>query len=121
MTDTDTPRINVTMTDRAPISIGKADWPLIASARGFSGEHRCQSATVWYLCVRLHADGRALVYGGHREGPGGSHSGFREVWSGFLVASADEIVGAIRRVEELLGVPGLGDECISDLPAEQLE
>jgi len=122
-TATDAPNatITITMTDRAPLRVTKDTWPLIASASGHDGQHASQANHAWYLNVRQHADGRSLVYGAHDEGPGGSHSGFRPRWAGFLTPSTDGVVRAIRRVEELLGVPGLGDECISDLPAEQLE
>jgi len=113
--------ITITMSDRSPLRVVRKDWPVIAEATGWDNTHECQANHVWFIRVRQHADGRALVYGEYDEGPGGVYVGFRAARAGSLVSGPDEIIGAIRRVEDLLGVEGLGDECIGDLPAEELE
>jgi hypothetical protein len=56
----------ITLTDRQPVKIVEADWPLIASAKDAwcDNEYDFQAfrKTVWFLGVRQHADGRAIVY-----------------------------------------------------------
>lgn len=122
--------ITVVMSDRPPLKIDLNKWPLVAGAEWFDSEHKCQANRERAIRVREHADGRRLVYGF-----------FDSAWStermrqaGFLIAPSNrdatdgtkmpdekETVRAIRRVAGIIGDDGLGDECIADLPAEELE
>lgn len=61
----------ITLTDRPPVRIGTAHWPIIASASGDDGptDHNKHEQSIahgecrrWILHVRQHADGRTLVY-----------------------------------------------------------
>jgi hypothetical protein len=120
-TTTEEPKkLKITMSERPPVTIVKAEWPLIASATDHDGQVRCQANHEWDIRVREHADGRRLVYGWMQGGNGGMHAHEREVYAGFLVTGADETVRAIRRVAGVIEHDKLGDECIADLPAEEI-
>ncbi len=136
--------IKVTMSERAPLNIDPEVWQLIAEAHWFNGEHEFQANYVRRIFVREHDDGRRLVYGFHTSGNGGAPIGFRGARGGFLIdaverdesafarasdgdveivsSHADEAgtVRAIRRVAGIIGDDGLGDECVADLPAQEL-
>lgn len=135
-TTTETTR-QVTLSDRRPVRIVKADWEPIARANWFSGQHESQANETAYIRVRQHADGRTLVYCERGRGPGGVHAGYRGKAGGFLLepsyvlgdgpdagkrrpTDSDEIIRAIRRCAGIIDLPELGDECIADLPAEEL-
>ena len=138
MTTTD--KIRITMSERRPLLIVKAEWPIIAKADWHDGQIECQANTVRKIRVRQHADGRRIVYGLQEAGNGGQYAGTRNPEGGFLVqpipsisawsgpieittpASPDEenTIRAIRRVAGIIGDAELGDECIADLPAEDL-
>lgn len=97
-------KLTITMSGRRPLSIIKADWPILAPAyRSDGGIH-----------VREHADGRRIVYGYWR------HGGTPE--AGFLVAAGDEeaTVRAILCVGKTFGLEHLANECIASLPPEEL-
>lgn len=51
----------ITMTNRAPVRINQEDWPFLGSKshqiKGYDWEVK------WFLGIRQHADGRAIVYG----------------------------------------------------------
>lgn len=133
-------KITITMTDRAPVTIAKADWPLIARADWHSGKHEREANQVATMRVREHRDGRRLVYGTHGDGPGGMPIGWRGSEAGFLVTptgeamrqptdggalvsgqpDGTETVRAIRRVAGLIDMGELGNALIADLPAEEL-
>jgi hypothetical protein len=136
-----TKKIKITMSERSPLSIDPEQWPLIASADWFNGQLECQANDIRRIKVREHDDGRRLVYGFHTSGNGGAPIGFRGASGGFLIESVrdekreprdtsdgaswvfpdeDGTVRAIRRVAGIIGDDGLGDECIADLPAEEL-
>jgi hypothetical protein len=122
-TMTTTDKIRITMSERRPLLIVKAEWPIVARADWYNGEHERQANTVRRIRVRQHADGRRLVYGLQEAGLGGQYIGTRNPEGGFLVeagASEDETVRAIRRVGGIIGDDGLADECIADLPAEEV-
>jgi hypothetical protein len=132
---TDTPtaprRRTITLTGRAPVSIIEADWPVIASACDISyrgplepEEYRLadEAGTIdeYYLHVRRHAlDGRVLVYGRLRAGHA---SGQRDRRGGEILTDASaDVPAAIRRVAHDCGLPAsLAEDCIEDLPAEDL-
>ncbi len=123
-----TEKTTIVLSDAAPVSIVTANWPVIACAKWWEGEHEFQSFRKARIYVREHSDGRRIVYGwassasSKASGPGG----------GFLVAkpgdrgegqgsSDEETIRAIRRVAGVIDHPELGDECIGDLPAHDLE
>jgi hypothetical protein len=113
-------KLTITMSERRPISIVKADWPLVARADRHDGAVECQANHAWSIRVREHADGRRIVYGYLRAGNGGVPIGWRGAAGGFLIAAGDddETVRAIRRVGGIVDDAALADTCIADLPAE---
>jgi hypothetical protein len=121
-----TTHIKVTLSERPPVSIAVADWPIIASSDDHDGKVECQANTKWYIKVREHADGRRLVYCSKDAGNGGQHAGFRGTYGGWLLAvdahvdMAEQTIRAIRRCAGLIERDDLGAECIGDLPAEEL-
>lgn len=134
-------KITISMSDRPPVSINPKEWPTVAEASGHDGMIRIQANHEWFIRVRKHADGRALVYGRHEAGNGGAHAGWRDRFAGYLVPAAPrnalgspirmtsdgtahdqpaDIIRAIRRVAGVLDMPELGDDCIASLPAQDL-
>jgi hypothetical protein len=116
MTDT----IKITMSERRPITIVKADWPIVARASWQSGVVERQANYVAWIWVRGHKDGRAIVYGAAEAGPGGAPIGYRARRAGYMISGSSEIVRAIRRVGGVIEHNELADECIGDLPEEIL-
>lgn len=123
----------IVLSERRPVTIALEDWPVIADARRFWGGsgHECQANETGYIRVRQHADGRTLVYCSRDSGPGGMEIGYRGAEGGFLLPGAgpvdhpsqshqDEIVRAIRRCGGIINADELADECIADLPAEEI-
>jgi hypothetical protein len=121
MTTTETKTRTITLTDRAPVRIREDLWPIIASARRGDGVVDYQDNHRWYLTVRQHADGRMLVYGSEAGGPGGVHRGYEGACAGEMVEPGGDVVAVIRRVGERARCSeAMQDECIGDLPAEDL-
>ncbi|OGS01709.1 MAG: hypothetical protein A2V88_04350 [Elusimicrobia bacterium RBG_16_66_12] len=124
-TATDT--ITIHLSDRAPVRIADGAWPCIALASWHDGQIACQANKVAYVRARRHEDGRIIVYGALKSGPGGCYAGWRDSRAGYLLGRTgeetptDEIVRAIRRVAGAIGMTELGDECIGDLPPVDLE
>jgi hypothetical protein len=128
MTTTEAPKkIKIPMSERRPLNISETDWPLIASAEEHDGQVECEANHKWAIRVREHADGRRLVYGWLRSGPGGVHAGWRGSEGGFLVPPLghvpddDGTIRAIRRMGGIVDDDKLADECIADMPAESLD
>lgn len=121
---TTTKTIKVTLSERRPVNINPELWPVIASAKTFWGGNGvwCQASEEAWIKVRQHDDGRTLVYCDRDRGNGGMPAGYRGVAGGYLLDSSDsdEIVRAIRRCGGIIGAPELADECIADLPAEEI-
>lgn len=98
----------ITLTDRAPVTIREAAWPIIASAQSFRR---------YSIRVRQHDDGRAIVYAIYDTNYK-YESGTRE---GELLNAGDDIPAAIRRVGERCGCQQCIDACIADLPVVDLD
>ena len=122
MSDTTT-TLTITLSDRRPVEIVRDDWPVVAKSDWFSGQHRSQANEVAWIKVRCHVDGRIIVYGVRESGNGGMPFGYRDTAAGYLVDPDDEngLIRSIRRVAGAIGMQGLGDEAIGDLPAESLK
>jgi hypothetical protein len=119
----------ITLTDHAPVKIREDEWPVVAIAKTWTGGNgvECQANEEMSIRVREHADGRRIVYGVRQAGPGGMAIGYRGAAGGSLVPAvggkADQggTVKAIRMVaDEVIDDVQLGDECIADLPAEEI-
>jgi len=124
--ETITKRRTITLTDRPPVTIVEANWPVIAVALGHEDSARAQrpdyEGDSWAIRVRQHADGRAIVYA--------TFDG-ATAWTGSESRSGGEvltnrpsgagIVSAIKRVGTEVGISDATiRECIADLPAEDL-
>jgi hypothetical protein len=124
MTTTETAskkKITITMSERRPLSVVEEDWPIIARADDHDGQVECQANRVRTIRVREHEDGRRIVYGWLSAGRGGMPAGWRGASGGFLATGEDETVRAIRRIGGIIGDDKLADECIADLPAEDID
>lgn len=107
----------ITLTGRPPVKIRKQDWPVVASARDWEGEHEFQSFRKWRLYVRRHADGRTIVYGVHETAWRGEH----DRRAGELLDASQDVCAAILRVGERVGCDqAVIDACIADLPAVEI-
>src|SRR5216684_1858168 len=100
--------LTITLTGRAPVTVDKAEWPIIASSKRHDGQVEVQANRTWRLAVRQHADGRAIVYGVYDTNWQGAH-GKR---GGELLAAGDDIPAAIARVAEHVGCEDIADECV---------
>jgi hypothetical protein len=131
----------IALTGRAPVLIVEDDWPVIASASE-NDRHGAQigndpnQETDWVIEVREHQDGRMLVlalydYSTLYQDEKSVSLRGGELLDSFTHTSAG-IVAAIQRVGAAIearilsrgdesGVfPRLVEECIADLPAEEL-
>lgn len=120
----------ITLTDRAPVRIDEEQWPEIASARDWDNTHECQANRRWNLRVRQHrVDGRTIVYGTYST----QFQNERGAAAGEIITPPDdapvsedswyvwdEIPAAIKRVAANCGCDRIADECIADLPAQEL-
>lgn len=147
MTDTTTEKKThkITLSERRPVAIALDDWPVIADAERFWGGsgHACQANEEGFIRVRQHADGRTLVYCSRHRGPGGMPIDYRGAEGGYLLPTPnrdgfgaesprrnvhneleptqlDQIIRAIRRCAGIIGADELADECIGNLPAEEI-
>lgn len=69
-------KFKVRLTNLPPVMIDKADWPCIACAEEWPGEHKFQANQVWEVEVRRHADGRTLIFGTYDTNLQGGHSAY---------------------------------------------
>ena len=140
MTDTTTPKKRtITLTGRPPVSIHEDDWPILAEAsyHDWDNQYEFQANQHWRgsLIVRHHNDdgrNRAIVYAvcSYTTQYQGDR-GYVQKAGELLPADAtmEQIVAAIRRVHASIDIVDvdhrdmwrlLADECIADLPAEEL-
>ena len=123
MTTTDKQR-TVTLTDRPPVRISEGTWPVIASTHHRPGSMRNGTPVPDYetdslrITVRQHADGRTIVYAVVDAAT--VWTGTQDSRGGELLDAGADIAAAIRRVGERNGCDSIVDECIADLPAEEL-
>ena len=129
----------ITLTDSRPVTIDEDDWPVTASSGwgDYDNQYEFQANRTADagLKVRQHADGRVIVYGTYRyttqfQG----EDDVRAAAGTVLDEGSDDsnIITAIRETTDYLSsyesLPEnwqpdwrlLADECIADLPAEQL-
>lgn len=145
-TDTAPKTRTITLTDRHPVKIIEADWPVLARGDSDSwtgGDYaRYQQAAShgeiddYKLIVRQHEDGRTLVYGILDAADSAWGAPARgESWRGgvllhphaaesgvnYRALDGHEIAAAIREVGESGGLPdAVIRACIAGLPAEEL-
>lgn len=110
----------ITLTGRPPVKLNDDKWPVIASASRHDGQVECQANRRWNLFVRQckkDGDDRCLVYGVYVT----AWQGESDRRGGEIVDSIDDVPDAVYEVAEYLGFDRrLADECIADLPAEEI-
>lgn len=128
----------ITLTGRPPVKINEDNWPFIASVvdSEHDSQYECQAnrKSKWFVGVRQHEDGRAIVYATYGYETQLQHESDLYVKRGVLLeegATTQQIVSAIEEVCADMGsAEHHGDdaerwsrlvhECIADLPAEEL-
>ena len=116
-------KFTITLTDRAPVTIVRAEWPVIASATDRPGSILRGTPVPDYetdefrLTVRQHADGRSIVYGVIDAST--EWTGTEDWRGGELLADGGELVAAITRVGDSMPACVRRD-CIADLPAQEI-
>lgn len=122
-TEAKAPKIRtVTLTGKPPVRVREDLWPIIASSRRHDGQVECQANHLWHLTVRQHEDGRTIVYGSEDRGNGGVYRGYEAAYAGEMLEPGSDIASAIIRVgEDARCSKAMQDECISDLPAVDLD
>lgn len=109
--------LTITLFDRKPVTVVKEDWPIVARADEHDGQVEWEATRQHKLIVRQHSDGRAVVYGIHST----KWRNEKDRRGGLLVESAEQIEAVIMEVAERLDFdPWLAQQCIADLPAEEL-
>ena len=128
----------ITLTDRPPVKIDEDNWPVIASAKDYEhdGQVECQAnqKSSWWIKVRQHEDGRTLVYAGYSYDTNWQNARSLAHKHGQRLPSGpvDDICHAIKSVcadmeagehdgDDASRWKRLGDECIADLPAEDID
>lgn len=108
----------ITLTNRAPVQIAEASWPVIARGDWTdSPAIPSQANRRASVRVRQHDDGRAIVHGTYQT----QFAGEVDLRAGVLLSAGADIATAIRAVVDDLGAtPRLAAECIADLPAEEI-
>jgi hypothetical protein len=128
----------ITLTGRPSVKIDEDKWPLIASANDaqHDGKMECQANrnSAWFIGVRRHADGRAIVYAIYHYDSAyqnerdlrirrgallGADSTMKDVCCAISEVSAD-IATAEHAGDDANRWQTLRHECVADLPAEQL-
>src|ERR1700683_3663757 len=118
MTDTKTRTRTITLSNRPPVKIKEAEWPMIAKAEWTDNPAiPVQANRTASVRVRQHTDGRAIVYGTYST----QWQGESDLKSGRLLAKGADIAAAIYEVVDDIGVTAtMAAECVADLPAEEI-
>jgi len=125
----------ITLTNRQPVTIDDDAWPLVASAsdKTYEGQVECQSfrTSKWFVGVRQHEEGRAIVYATYSYSTAWPKERAYSAKRGVLLSVSGDTVEAIHEVcSDIAGAeasgddaarwPTLANDCIADLPAEEL-
>jgi len=132
MTDDDK-KTEITMSDRRPIRIVQSDWPIIATANRSDDLNKPRACAPLAagretrIMVREHKDGRRVVSGVQQWSNGEPPNSWRDLKGGMLIGAQsdgkpdeDKTIHAIRYVAGVVQDYRLADECIADMPAEDL-
>lgn len=124
----------ITLTGRPPVKINEEDWPVVAEAsyHDWEGQYSFQSFRTWrgFVRVRQHEDGRAIVYSKCWYDTAYQDERGYEQRAGKLLTNTDNLINAIQEVHAHIDVVDeghrddwrlLAEECIADLPAEELK
>jgi hypothetical protein len=133
---TDSKKRTITLTGRPPVRITDDNWPMLASASDkiWDGQFESQAnrTSKWFIGVRQHADGRAIVYATYNYSTCWQGERDCEKKCGKLLGEGSSIDAIIKAIGEVISdIAGgydeyddtwsrLKAECIADLPAEEL-
>ena len=108
--------LTITLTNRAPVQIATAEWPIIAHGDGHDGKIESEANRKWWLRVRRHGN-RLIAYGAYESNWENENNRRR----GEELTTDEDIPAAIHRVAESLGLEAdFAEEVIATLPAERL-
>ena len=109
----------ITLTNRPPIRISEADWPVIAKADWHDGrEYECDANRKYQIRVRQHENGRQIIYATYST----NYQGERDRRCGLMLDGDQPTVNAINAIAEQIGAPdSLAVDCIASLPPEDVE
>jgi hypothetical protein len=128
----------ITLTNRPPVKIDEDNWPVVASAsdKEYDNQYESQANQIskWNITVRKHDDGRAIVYATYSYSSNWANSRDYSAKHGVLLAmdcTPAEIIDAINFVSDMVAAcecdgadaarwTTLANECIADMPAEEL-
>lgn len=108
----------ITLSNRPPVKIREAEWPIVAKANWNDNPAiPVQANRKASVRVRQHADGRTIVYGVYES----QWQGESDLRSGLLLDKGADVAAAIYEVVDDLGVTAtIAAECVGDLPAEEI-
>jgi hypothetical protein len=114
--------LTITLSGRRPVRIRKDHWPVITSGRQWNGEFEAQADRAYYLTIRKHADGRAIIYGRYETRWQGEH----DIRAGMMLqpTTAEKLEAAIHEIAGEIGLESDDHavrECLAGLPAEELD
>lgn len=142
MSDTTNKTRTITLSDRPPVRIQEDNWPLLATAadKDYDNQYEFQANRIskWFLAVRQAADDyRTIVYATYTYTSNWQGARCYSAKHGVMIGTKEEcetedIVRTIREVcarmescehhgEDAARWSTLADECIADLPAEDLD
>jgi hypothetical protein len=115
--------LTIVLTNRPPVQIETARWPVIASAKRI-----CEDEG-WILVVRRHEDCRAIVYAEEFLAGMASDPDYSGSQAGELLPAADSMEEHNRRIADTIAKVGksLGftddfiQACIASMPPEELD
>ena len=129
----------ITLSGRAPVTINEDNWPVIAKAadKDWDNQYEFQANQIskWFVGVRQHADGRAIVYATYSYTSNWQGARCYADKRGEMVPAgspAQDICKAIKNVcRDIAGAEHYGEdanrwdtlanECIADMPAEVID
>lgn len=133
---TETKTRTITLTGRAPVKLHEDQWPVIATSdyKDWDNQYESQANRTWKINfrVRRHADGRAVVYAVYDyytqwQGEAGEAHKVGQLLDadGDLPAAitwtADELLERVADENRHRHIRNAANECIADLPAQELE
>lgn len=134
----DTAKRTITLTGRPPVTISDEVWPLVASASDseHDGQVECQAnrRSKWFIGVRQHEDGRAIVYATYSYSSNWHGARDYAAKHGRIIPPTLDDEGICREIKNVACEMeaseakdddakrwrSLADECIADMPAEEL-
>lgn len=126
----------ITLTNRPPVRVKEDHWPVIAhgSYKDWDNQYEFQANRTWKIDIRVrqHQDGRAIVYGVYDYDTHFHGEKCEAHKVGALLAPDDDLPGAIKEAAKQMiervsdedmhqHIRAIANECIADLPAQELE